>query len=75
MDVKQKLRLGRVAENLWLFSKGLYGRDYPPKMLMLAAIVAEIIPEYIKDPDGMAELFEDMSAGFLREWEKYKTPG
>lgn len=69
MDVNKKLRLGRISEQLWLFSRGLYGRDYPPKLLKLAAILSEIMPEYIKNPPEYEELFTHISEGFLREYE------
>jgi hypothetical protein len=73
METQQKLRLGRLCDNLFMFSKGFYGRDFPPKLLKMAAICAELIPEYIKNPSEYEELFNQMSEGFLREYDRWRS--
>lgn len=71
MDARTKIKIGKIAETLWLLSRGLYGRDLPDHLLKLAAIASEVLEAVRKNPNVFPATFEGIIEDFQRETRNY----
>ncbi len=71
MDTQTRIRIGKIAETLWLLSRGMYGRDLPPRLLKLAAVASEVLEAVRRDPEAFPETFEGICLDFIKEASLY----